>query len=202
MPLSHIENPAALPPVTEMLRRWAAGDPRIGDRVVRLLYDELKHIAAREFQREQPWHTLQTTALVNEAYLRLREVHGVTWESRDQFLGFAAHLMRRILVEHARRKGRAKHGGGARRVTLSEAERLAPSRSPDLVALDDALAALGTLDARKAAVVELRFFGGLSVDETAAVLRLSPETVGREWRRAKAWLYRELTGPSEPGHGA
>ena len=179
-------------PLTEMLRKWSEGDTRIADRVVPLLYEELKRIAARELRRERPEHTLQATALVNEAYLRLRDVHGVTWEDRNRFLGFASHLMRRILVEHARKKGSAKRGGGGRRVTLGEASGLGSRRPPDLVALDDALGALAEIDARKAAVVELRFFGGLTEIETAEVLGLSPETIRREWRRAKAWLYQEL----------
>lgn len=189
------------PPLTEMLRRWSGGDPSMADRVVAQLYRDLKRIAAREFRRERPAHTLQATALVNEAYLRLRQVHGVAWESRSQFLGFAAHLMRRILVEHARMKGTAKRGAGGLRVPLGEAEaaRAAPA---DLLALDGALEALSQLDARKAAVVELRFFGGLTVEEVAAALRLSPETIGREWRRAKAWLYQALTPRGEAAHGA
>ncbi len=183
--------------LSELLRQWSDGGSALADRVVPLLYWELKRIAARQFRREGPAHTLQTTALVNEAYMRLREVHGVRWESREQFLGFAAHLMRRILVEHARRKASAKRGGGALRITLEEIEENAATQPPHVVALDEALETLGAIDARKAAVVELRFFGGLSIAETAAVLRLSPETVGREWRRAKAWLYRELSGGVE-----
>ncbi len=181
-----------------MLRHWAEGDPAMADLVVSTLYEELKQIAAREFRRERSAHTLQVTALVSEVYLRLREVHGVTWESRAHFLGFVSHLMRRILVEHARRKVRAKRGGGTVRVTLEEADRLGARRPHDLLALDEALGALCEVDARKAAVVELRFFGGLSQEETATVLRLSPETVGREWRRAKAWLYQELGGRPHP----
>jgi RNA polymerase sigma-70 factor (ECF subfamily) len=181
-------------PLTEMLRQWSEGDPRVADRIVPLLYEELKQIAARELRRERPEHTLQVTALVNEAYLRLRDVHGVTWENRSRFLGFASHLIRRILVEHARKKSSAKRGGGTVRVTLNEAGAVATGRPTDLVALDEALGALAEVDARKAAVVELRFFGGLTVEETAGVLGLSAETVGREWRRAKAWLYQELAG--------
>ncbi len=164
----------------------------MADRVVPLLYEELKRLASRELRRERPEHTLQVTALVNEAYMRLREVHGVTWEDRSQFLGFAAHLIRRILVDHARRRSAARRGGGAVRTTLDEADGLVARQPPDVIAVDDALRTLAQIDRRKAAVVELRFFGGLTVEETAAVLRVSPETVGREWRRAKAWLYREL----------
>jgi RNA polymerase sigma factor (TIGR02999 family) len=186
--------PSARQPLTELLRLWSEGDPRMADRVVPLLYEELKRIAARELQNERPEHTLQVTALVHEAYLRLRQVHGVTWDDRNQFLGFASHLIRRILVEHARKKAALKRGGCGQRVTLTEAEQLGMSRPPDLIVLDEALSALAELDLRKAAVVELRFFGGLTVEETAAVLGVSPETVGREWRRAKAWLYQALSG--------
>lgn len=180
--------------LTALLREWSDGDSRMADRVVPLLYHELKRIAARELRRERPEHTLQVTALVNEAYMRLRDVHGVTWKDRGQFLGFAAHLIRRILVDHARHKGAARRGGGAVRATLSEAVAVAARQPPDVVAVDEALSALAEIDGRKAAVVELRFFGGLTVEETAAVLHTSPETVGREWRRAKAWLFRELGG--------
>lgn len=179
-------------PLTAMLQEWSAGDEGMADRVVPLLYEELKRLASRELRRERPEHTLQVTALVNEAYMRLREVHGVTWEDRSQFLGFAAHLIRRILVDHARRRGAARRGGGAVRTTLDEADGLVARQPPDVIAVDDALRTLAEIDRRKAAVVELRFFGGLTVEETAAVLRVSPETIGREWRRAKAWLYREL----------
>jgi RNA polymerase sigma factor (TIGR02999 family) len=178
--------------LTALLREWSDGDSRMADRVVPLLYQELRRIAARELRRERPEHTLQVTALVNEAYMRLRDVHGVTWEDSGQFLGFAAHVIRRILVDHARHKGAARRGGGTVRATLSEAADLAAKRPPDVLAVDEALRTLAEIDRRKAAVVELRFFGGLTVEETAAVLHTSPETVGREWRRAKAWLYQEL----------
>lgn len=188
---------AGVPQVTEMLHEWMAGEIEAGDQVVQALYDELKRIAVREFRRERPEHTLQPTALVHEAYLRLREVQGVVWESRDRFLGFAAHMMRRILVEQARRKAASKRGGGSYRVTLDDVALAVVGRAPDLLAVDEALEALTKLDRRKAAVVELRFFGGLTVRETAAVLGLSPETVKREWRRAKAWLYRELSQHAE-----
>jgi RNA polymerase sigma-70 factor, ECF subfamily len=187
------------PPLTQMLRQWSDGDPALADRVVPLLYEELKRLAARELRRERPTHTLQATALVSEAYLRLRQIHDVQWDSQSQFLGFAAHLMRRILVDHARRKRFAKRGGGSQRVALDGLAGLGTSRPPDLVALDQALGALGEVDSRKAAVVELRFFGGLTVEETATVLGLSSETVGREWRRAKAWLYQELAGDARGG---
>ena len=190
--------PASL---TQMLRQWAEGDPQVDDRILPLVYEELKRIAARELRRERSDHTLQATALVHEAYLRLRKIHGMELESRTRFLAFAAHVMRRVLVDHARRKGFAKRGGLGVHVTLSEAEQIGTSRPPDLVALDQALDKLGTIDRRKAEVVELRFFSGLSVEETAEVLHVSPETIKREWRRAKAWLYRELAGRDEATGG-
>lgn len=193
--------PAERQPVTDMLREWARGHTEAGDQVVEIVYGELKRIAVREFRRELREHTLQPTALVHEAYLRLREIHGVVWEDRNRFFGFAAHLMRRILVEQARRRATAKRGGLGHRVTLAEVEQIGTSRPPDLLALEEALTTLGDLDPRKAAVVELRFFGGLNIEETAAVLGVSQETVGREWRRAKAWLFRELSGESENADG-
>lgn len=179
--------------VAELLRQWSDGDPRVAERVVPLLYRELKSIAARLLRHDAVDHTLQPTALVNELYLRLREVRGVSWCDRQQFLGFAAHLMRRMLVQHARRKAAEKRGGTLRRTTLSAIE-LATFPTLDLLALDRSLKELRRLDPRKAGVVELRFFGGLTVEETAEVLALSPATVEREWRRARAWLYRELGG--------
>lgn len=185
------------PPVTEILHQWAAGHSEASDQVVGILYDELRRIAVREFRRERPEHTLQPTALVHEAYLRLREVDGIVWEDRNRFLGFAAHLMRRILVEQARRKGAAKRGGQIRRVTLVGAAVEGTTRPPDVVAVDEALATLERFDRRKAAIVEMRFFGGLTGEETAAALGLSTATVSREWRRARAWLYQELFGNSE-----
>jgi RNA polymerase sigma factor (TIGR02999 family) len=180
--------------VTLLLQRWSDGEREAAARVLPLIYRELRRIAARELRRERAGHTLQATAVVHEAFLSLEAAEGCRWLSRDHFFAFAAHLMRRVLVDHARRRKRTKRGGAASHVPLSEVEAagLAFDRSPDLVALDDALSALQTLDARKAAVVELRFFGGLSLDETAAALGISVETVGREWRRAKAWLYGEL----------
>lgn len=179
-------------PVTDLLREWVDGKSENLDHLLPVLYDELHRIAARELRREGPEHTLQPTALVNEAYLKLRDVAGVSFESRSQFLGFAAHLIRRILVDHARRKLAQKRGSAGVKVTLFEADAVAWSRPPDLVALDDALKELTSLDARKGAVVELRFFGGLSAEEIAALLKTSAVTVHREWRRARAWLLREM----------
>jgi RNA polymerase sigma factor (TIGR02999 family) len=180
-------------PVTERLQRWTAGDRRAEAQVLPLVYEELQRIARRQFRRERRNHTLEPTAVVHEAFLRLRSVHGLHFQSRAQFFAFAAHLIRRILVDHARQRDRAKRGGGAPKATLAEAVDLAAARPPDLVALDDALSTLASLDPRRAAVVELRFFGGLTIEETAAQLGISCETVSREWRRAKAWLYEETS---------
>lgn len=188
------------PPITQWLERWGSGDPEATEHVFTLVYAELRRIAARQLRGERSDHTLQATAIVNEAYLRLSGQEGLHWPSRAHFFAFAAHLIRRILVDHARQHNRAKRGGRLERITLTELEQLgamAASERPDLVALDDALSALEALDARKAAVVELRFFAGLTMEEIAAQLGVSSETVGREWRRAKAWLYGELR-PEEP----
>jgi RNA polymerase sigma factor (TIGR02999 family) len=185
--------------VTDLLGQWSSDRPEITDQIVQVLYAELKRIAARELRRERVDHTLQPTALVHEVYLRLREVQGVDWGNRNEFLGFAAHLMRRVLVEAARRKVAAKRGGGRVRVALAKVATVASHRQRELLAIDEALEALAAIDARKAVIVELRFFGGLSVAETATALEVSHETVGREWRRAKAWLYRELD--SRAAHG-
>jgi RNA polymerase sigma-70 factor, ECF subfamily len=178
--------------VTQLLQDWSSGNPQAAEEVLPLVYQELRRIAARQLRRERDDHTLEATALVHEAYMRLQGHEGFHWPSRAHFFAFAAHLIRRILVDHARNRNRAKRGGGWERVTLAEAADLALGRNPDLLALDEALSSLETLDPRKAAVVELRFFAGLNLEETAAQLGVSPETVGREWRRAKAWLYCQL----------
>jgi RNA polymerase sigma factor (TIGR02999 family) len=178
--------------ITKLLQTWSDGDQEAAIRVLPLVYDELRHIASRQLRQERGGHTLQATAVVHEAYLRLRGQVGFEWPSRAHFFAFAAHLIRRILVDHARRRNRVKRGGGLERVTLAEAADLAMERAPDLEALDEALNHLESLDPRKAAVVELRFFAGLTMDETAEHLGVSPETVGREWRRARAWLYDQL----------
>jgi RNA polymerase sigma factor (TIGR02999 family) len=180
--------------ITQLLQQWSDGDREAAEKVLPLVYDELRRIAAAHLQKERSGHTLQATAIVHETYLRLAEQSGLRWPSREHFFAFAAHLIRRILVDHARGHRAAKRGGGLERLPLSELGNLqAPAEPcPDVVALDDALSALEALDARKAAVVELRFFGGLSLDETATQLGVSAETVGREWRRARAWLFNEL----------
>lgn len=179
------------PPVTELLRSWTEGDEKAAARVMPAVYDELRRLAAAQLRAEQEGHTLQPTAVVHEAFLRLQGQDGLAWQNRRHFYGFAAHLIRRILVDHARKRQWAKRGGGLLRVELGE-EVAGAVRAPELLALDDALAGLEKADPRKAAVVELRFFGGLSVEEVAEHLGVSVETVGREWRRARAWLRHAL----------
>jgi RNA polymerase sigma-70 factor (ECF subfamily) len=178
--------------VTELLVAWSDGDEQALERLAPLVQAELHRLARRYMSRERGDHLLQTSALINEAYLRLIDWKSARWQNRAHFFGVAAQMMRRILVDFARRRPRAE-GGEARHVSLEDALIVADERQPDLVALDEALIALAELDERKARVVELRFFGGLSVEETAEVLKLSPITVIREWNKAKAWLYRELS---------
>lgn len=180
--------------ITQLLRRWSSGDERAAERLFPALYGELHRIAAVCARGERAGHTLQATAILHEAYVRLAEQRGVEWRDRDHFLGMAAHVMRRVLVDHARERARAKRGGRAEKVTLGEVAGLATGRMPDLVALDDALSSLGSVDPRLVRIVELRFFGGLTIDEAAACLGVSTMTVSRRWRRAKAWLYEELYG--------
>ena len=177
---------------TELLRAWSQGDGSALDRLVPLVYEELHRLARRYMRQERPDHTLQATSLVNEAYLRLIDVNRVEWRDRAHFLAVAAQMMRRILVEFARNRQRQKRGGGAVRVSLDDMQELPDSNERDLVAVSDALSGLATFDARMAQVVELRFFGGLTVAETADVLNISPETVMRDWKTAKAWLVREI----------
>ena len=180
-------------PATALLLAWRAGDESALDRLIPLVHDELRVIARRMMSRERQGHTLQPTALVNEVFLRLVDVRRVQWQNRAHFLAMAARLMRRVLVEAARSKGSQKRGGGGLQVVV-DADRVgAPDRTPDLVALHDALEALAAIDARKSQVVELRYFGGLSVQETAEVLQVSPETIMRDWKFAKLWLLRQLT---------
>ena len=179
--------------VTQLLLAWSEGDEEALARLVPLVHAELHRLARRYLRGERPGHPLQTTALVNEAYLRLIDARQVRWQNRAHFFGVSARLLRRILVDFARQRGYQKRGGGACHVSLDEA--LAVGRKPDedLLALDEALQALAAVDARKGQVVELRFFGGLSVDETAEVLAVSAETVRRDWRLARAWLKRRLS---------
>ena len=183
---------------TELLRAWSQGDGSALDRLVPLVYEELHRLARNYMRRERPDHTLQATSLVNEAYLRLIDVNRIEWRDRAHFLAVAAQTMRRILVEFARNRQRQKRGGGALHVSLDDIPELPGSTGVDLVALSDALSGLATVDGRMSQVVELRFFGGLTVEETAAVLNVSPETVMRDWKTAKSWLLREIRQPSAP----
>jgi RNA polymerase sigma-70 factor, ECF subfamily len=179
--------------VSTLLRAWSDGDQRALDRLTPIVYDELRRLARRYMKRERAGHSLQTTALVHEAYMRLVDYRRMHWQNRAHFLAVSAQAMRRILVDHARRHN-VKRGAGAEHVSLDAAAVLDAGRSTDFESLDDALNALAEHAPRKARVVELRFFGGLSVEETAEVLHVSPITVMREWKSARAWLYRELTG--------
>jgi RNA polymerase sigma factor (TIGR02999 family) len=180
--------------VTELLRAWSDGDDGALERLVPLVEAELRRLARGYMGRERRGHTLQITALVNEAFLRLTDARHVRWQDRAHFLGISARLMRRVLVDYARRRGFQKREGGAQRVTFDEGLVASPDPALDIVALDGALEALAQVDARKGRVVELRFFGGLTVEEAAEVLNVSPDTVKRDWRLAKLWLLRELEG--------
>jgi len=180
--------------VTQLLLAWSQGDRSALEELIPLVYDELHRMARRYMVREQAAHTLQTTALVNEAYLRMVDLRKVQWQNRAHFFAVSAQLMRRILVDFARSRNYQKRGGGKRKVSLDEALEVSPEQDADLVLLDEALNALAALDDRKRRVVELRFFGGLTVDETAHVLEVSPDTVMRDWKMAKVWLLREMTG--------
>jgi len=184
--------------VSVLLRAWSDGDQSAIERLTPIVYRELHGLARRHMQRERPGHSLQTTALVNEAYMRLVDYKRIEWQDRAHFFAVSAQLMRRILVEHARRHN-LKRRGGVQHVSLDEAAVVGDNRAADLVALDDAMNALARLDARKVLVVEMRFFGGLSVEETAEALKVSSITVMRDWSTAKAWLYRELSGGKDDG---
>lgn len=194
---------AAGPPaeVTELLRRWSNGDERALEQLMPLVYDELRRIARRQLRRETPDQALAPTALVHELYLRFVGQHRAGWQNRAQFFAVAAHLMRRVIVDHARAEHARKRGGSAVHVMLQEADPLTPAGGPDaeahaadMLAIDAALERLAAIDVEQARIIELRFFAGMTIEETAAVLKRSPRTVKREWRLAKAWLYREL-GP-------
>lgn len=179
--------------VTGLLVAWNAGDDSALEKLIPLVYAELHKQAKRYLKRERQDHTLQTTALVNEAYLRLVDSSKVRWQNRAHFFAVAAQLMRRILVDFARSRNYQKRGGGTYRISLEHVEAISPEKSEDLVALDEALHSLAMIDERKSKVVELRFFGGLSVEETAEVLKVSPDTVMRDWRMAKVWLLKEMS---------
>jgi RNA polymerase sigma factor (TIGR02999 family) len=185
--------------ITALLKAWGSGDAAALDQLTPLVYDELRRLARRYMRNERAGNTLQTTALVNEAYLRLVDAKRVAWQDRVHFFAVSAQMMRRILVDAARARGSAKRGGQVKRVNHSSAFNLdelpdvSTGRDRELVAIDDALNTLAEMDSRKARVIELRFFGGLSVEETAEVLKISPQSVMRDWKLAKAWLTRELT---------
>ncbi len=185
--------------VSELLLAWSEGDRNALERLTPIVYEELRMHARRYMRRERPGHSLQTTALVNEAWIRLVDYKRMQWQNRAHFFAVSSQLMRRILVEHARRHN-VKRGGNVKHVSLEDTAVVGGDNSVDMVALDDSINALAQFDARKAKVVEMRFFGGLSVAETAEVLKVSTVTVMRDWSSAKAWLYRELSGgtPDEP----
>jgi RNA polymerase sigma-70 factor (ECF subfamily) len=185
--------------VSTLLRAWSDGDRGALERLTPIVYDELHRLARQYMRGERPGHSLQSTALVNEAYMRLVDYKRMQWQDRAHFFAVSAQLMRRILVEHARRRHNLKRGGGVPHVSFEESAVVDVGRTADLVALDDAMNALARFDPRKAQVVEMRFFGGLSVEETAEVLKVSPVTVMRDWSTAKTWLYRELTGGNSDG---
>jgi RNA polymerase sigma factor (TIGR02999 family) len=182
---------SAVEQVTDLLRAWSGGNPQAADKLMPLVYDELRELAARQLRGERRDHTLRPTALVHEAFLRLVGQR-VEVQSRVHFFALAAQVMRRVLVDHARARGAGKRGGGRERVTLEEDAAVEGPREIDLIALDGALRELNVIDPAKVRLVELRFFGGLSVDESAGILGVSPSTAAREWRLARAWLYRHL----------
>lgn len=178
--------------ITQLLVAWNGGDQLALDRLVPLVEAELRRLARTYMRRERESHTLQTTALINEAYVRLIDTHNVEWQSRAHFYGMAAHLMRRILVDFARKRNYRKRGGGAHQISFDETMAISAAEDPNIVTLDEALTELARVDERKARVVEMRFFGGLTEKETATALTVSPETVRRDWRLAKSWLLRQL----------
>ena len=179
--------------VTQLLLAWREGDEAALEKLLPLVYDELHRLAARYMRRESPGHTLQTSALVNEAFIRLIDQQQVHWQNRAHFFGIAAQLMRRILLDHARGQARGKRGGGVHRVSFDEGAIVSEQRAAELIALDDALNALAAFDSRKSRIVELRFFGGLSNEEVTEVMVMSLRTVEREWRKAKAWLHHAIS---------
>ena len=179
--------------MSQLLRDWSNGDQTALDKVMPVVYQELHRLAHHYMRKERVGHTLQTTALVNEAYMRLANYKKMRWQSRTHFFAVAAQVMRRILVENARSKNFAKRGGGVEKISLDETAIVSQGRSAEVIAVDDALTELESWDPRKGRIVELRFFGGLSIDETAEVLKVSATTVQREWRSAKAWLYKAIS---------
>jgi RNA polymerase sigma factor (TIGR02999 family) len=185
--------------VTQLLLAWGRGDETARDNLIPLVYEELHRLAHRYMRKEHPGGSLQTSALVNEAYIRLVDQKRVQWQNRAQFFGIAAQMMRRILVDHARKRHNQKRGGDVLKITLNEAAVISHHRAAEMVTLDEALKALAKLDKRKSQIVELRFFAGLSIEEAAEVLNVSPGTIMRDWTLAKAWLLREITGAKPNG---
>ena len=185
-------------PITQLLRAWSGGSEEALTELLPLVDAELRRLAKAYMARERKGHTLQATALVNEAFMRLIDTGNVAWNDRAHFLGIAARLMRRVLIDHARARGMKKRGAGAYLVPLDEDMAVAPAASIDVLALDAALDALSAIDERKGRVIEMRFFGGMTVEETAEVLQVSTDTVKRDWRMAKLWLLKELDGSGEP----
>lgn len=179
--------------VTQLLKAWSDGEQTALEQLIPQVNAELYRLASHYMQHQPPDHLLQATALVNEAWLHMIDWRNMTWQNRAHFFGVAANIMRRILVDEGRKRQSVKHGGNAIHVTLGAADEMAWHKNPDLVALDDALKTLAEFDERRSRIVELRFFGGLSVEETAEVLGISPRTVAREWRLAQAWLYKQLS---------
>jgi RNA polymerase sigma factor (TIGR02999 family) len=184
--------------ITQLLIDWNNGSPEAMEKLMPMVESELRRIAANYMRRERPDHTLQTSALVNEAYLKLVDQRQVRWENRSHFFALASQLMRRILLDHARAQHRAKRGGDAVHVNLDDVAVISPEKSSDLIALDEALSRLQEFDPRKNRIVEMRFFGGLTVDEVAEVLGIAPVTVMLHWRLARAWLQREMRGEAVP----
>jgi len=184
----------AISETTQLLRAWAGGDEQALDRLTPRVYEELRRIAGHLMRGERPGKTIQTTALVHEAYLRLVDIHNVDWQHRAHFFAISAQVMRHILLDRARRSSAAKRGGELERINLEEGAELGADRARELIALDDALNAMAKMDPRKARVVEMRFFAGLSVEETAEVLKVSADTVVRDWKLARAWLLAEMAG--------
>ena len=191
------KDPTAQHEITQLLDAWSRGNQSALDELYPLVYDELHRLARRYMSRERKGHTLQTTALINEAYVRLVDQRSVHWANRSHFFAISAQIMRRILIDHARSHAYAKRGGGRQQVSLDETATLQVERAAELIKLDDALQSLAEIDPRRSRVVELRYFGGLSNEEIAETLKVSPNTVTRDWNMARAWLYQELAGSAK-----
>jgi len=193
---------ASLNQITELLVEWSNGDKAALDKMVPIIHGELRRLASSYLRKERKDHTLQTSALINEAYLRLVDCKSIAWKNRAQFFAVSAQIMRHILIDHARKRQTDRRGGPAQKVPLDDVAELADKQAAHFVVLNDALDALSAIDPKKARIVELQYFGGLTAQETAAVLDISSRTVEREWRKARAWLYREITGGNSNELGA